>query len=234
MPKCAKSVHTAATGRSPSSDLLARGSPAAPVRRRPQRRMRSAEPATRIVCLGGSAGALAAYRTILHAVPPDSGMAFIIVAHRRIGFDHLLGPLLEAVTPMPVSAIAQRQRIQRNTVVLLPAAHDVAIVDGRLVLSPRRRSGRRPTTITNFLQSLAIEAGGRAVAVILSGFADDGSAALGSIKVLGGVTFAQANAQYADMPRHAIETGHVDFVLSSEEIGRALALLSEAPAPPPM
>ena len=74
-----------------------------------------------IVCLGESAGALSAYRAILRAVPADSGKAFILVAHRRVGFDHLLGPLLEAVTTMPVSAVEQGQRIAPNTVVLVPA-----------------------------------------------------------------------------------------------------------------
>lgn len=177
-----------------------------------------------IVCLGGSAGALSAYRAILRAVPADSGKAFIVVAHRRLGFDHLLGPLLEAVTTMPVGAVEQGQRLAPNTVVLVPAQHDVAIVDGRLVLSRRAKAVGWPTTITSFLESLAIDAGARAVAVILSGLADDGSAALGAIRARGGSTFAQADAEWPDMPRHAIDTGFVDFVLSSENIGRALGM----------
>ena len=182
----------------------------------------------RIVCLAGSAGALSAYRAILRGVPADSGMAFIVVAHRRPGFDHLLGPLLEAVTDMPVSAIVPGQRIEPNRVVLLPAGHDVTIIDRRLVLNAREQARGWPITITTFLQSLAIDAGVNAVAVILSGLADDGSAALVQIKRAGGVTFAQADAEWTDMPSHAIETGHVDFVLSSEAIGSALTALSVA------
>jgi chemotaxis response regulator CheB len=178
-----------------------------------------------IVCLGGSAGALQAYRAILGAIPGDSGMAFIVVAHRRRGFDHLLGPILQAVTTMPVSGVEQGQCIAPNAVVLVPAEHDVTIVDGRLVLSTRAKTVGWPITITSFLQSLAIDAGARAVAVILSGLADDGSAALGAIKAGGGVTFAQADAEWPDMPGHAIETGFVDSVLSSENIGLALARL---------
>jgi chemotaxis response regulator CheB len=180
----------------------------------------------RIVCLAGSAGALSAYKSILRVVPPDSGMAFIVVAHRRPGFDRLLGPLLEAVTTMPVSTIEQGQRIEANTVVLLPSAHDLRLVDGRLLLNACEQTRGWPNTVTRFLQSLAIDAGARAVAVILSGLADDGSAALHGIKGVGGTTFAQRNAAWSDMPNHAIETGHVDLVLSSEGIGRALTLLA--------
>jgi two-component system CheB/CheR fusion protein len=153
-------------------------------------------------------------------------MAFIVVAHRRLGFDYLLGPLLQAVTMMPVNAIVQGQQITPNTVVLVPAQHDVAIIDGRLVLSSRAKTVGWPNTITTFLQSLAIDAGAGAVAVILSGLANDGSAALGAIKARGGATFAQSDAEWSDMPTHAIETGFVDFVLSSKNIGPALMELS--------
>lgn len=155
-------------------------------------------------------------------------MAFIVVAHRRPGFDHLLGPLLEAATSMPVSTVEQGQRLEPNTVVLLPAEHDLAIIDGRLLLNARESGRGGPDTITKFLRSLAADAGVRAVAVILSGVADDGSAALNQIKAAGGTTFAQNNAEWRDMPNHAIETGHVDFVLSSENIGRVLCSLSTA------
>jgi chemotaxis response regulator CheB len=189
-------------------------------------RMNSSRSLFPIVCLGGSAGALSAYQAILRAVPAHSGVAFIVVAHRRLGFDHLLGPLLQTVTTMPVSTVEQGQCIAPNAVVLVPAQHDVAIIDGRLVLSTRAKTIGWPTTITNFLQSLAIDRGPRAVAVILSGLADDGSAAPGAIKAAGGATFAQADPEWSDMPRHAIETGYVDFVLSSEQIGRALSTKS--------
>ena len=155
-------------------------------------------------------------------------MAFIVLSHRRPGFDRLLGPLLETVTAMPVRAIAHQQRIEPNTVVLLPAEHDVALVEERLLLSVREKTPGWPDTFTKFLRSLASGAGSRGVAVILSGLADDGSAALDRIKTAGGITFAQDDAEWSDMPNHAIETGYVDFVLSSENIGRALATLSQA------
>jgi two-component system CheB/CheR fusion protein len=185
-------------------------------------------PPAHVVCLAGSAGALAAYQAILRAIPPDSDMAFIIVAHRRPGFDHLLGPLLRSVTAMPVHDIAQGQSIERGTVLLLPARQDLAFVDGRLLLSAQSNADERITTITRFLRSLAMDTGVRSVAVILSGLADDGSAALGAIKAAGGMTFAQSDAEWSDMPMNAIRTGYVDSVLSSGSIGETLAALARA------
>ena len=54
---------------------------------------------------------------------------------------------------------------------------------------------------------------------------EDGSTALSAIKARGGITFAQSDAVCDSMPRHAIETGHVDFNLTAREIGKYLALL---------
>ncbi len=86
-------------------------------------------------------------------------------------------------------------------------------------------------TISIFMLSLAEACGQRAIAVILSGMGHDGSAALKAIKAAGGMTFAQSNAAYDDMPRHAVETGHVDFILSPAEIASTLLELNAFPAP---
>ena len=50
----------------------------------------------------------------------------------------------------------------------------------------------------------------------------DGSAALKAIKAAGGATFAQSNPAVESMPRHAVETGYVDFILPPAEIAKAL------------
>ena len=85
-----------------------------------------------------------------------------------------------------------------------------------------------PTSITTFLVSLAEGVGSRAIAVILSGMAADGSEALGAIQAGGGTTFAQSGAEYDSMPERAIDTGHVDYILSAAQIGDHLANMLSA------
>lgn len=80
-----------------------------------------------------------------------------------------------------------------------------------------------------FLCSLAEATGQRAVAVILSGLDGDGSAALKAIKAAGGLTFAQSDASFDSMPRHAVETGHIDYLLPATEIAKALLALAHEP-----
>ena len=69
-----------------------------------------------------------------------------------------------------------------------------------------------------------IEFGARAVCVILSGTGADGSLGLKAVKENGGFVIAQNpdEAGYDGMPRNAILTGMVDFILPVAEIAGAL------------
>src|SRR5690606_27534521 len=84
----------------------------------------------------------------------------------------------------------------------------------------RRGAQVPPHPIDDLFVSLAAEFGARAVAIVLSGTGSDGSFGLGAVKEAGGLVLAQApdSAVFADMPRHAIETGLVDSVLRPEEL----------------
>ena len=85
--------------------------------------------------------------------------------------------------------------------------------------------------IDHFLQSLAEDQRGRAIGVILAGTATDGSVGLKAIKAEGGITFAQdpGTAKYNGMPRAAIASGAVDFVLPPEGIAGELAKIGAHP-----
>src|SRR5262249_31618042 len=69
----------------------------------------------------------------------------------------------------------------------------------------------------------------RAIGVILSGTASDGTLGIQAIKAMGGVTFAQddESAKYNAMPRSAIAAGNVDFILSPESIARELTRIGK-------
>jgi two-component system, chemotaxis family, CheB/CheR fusion protein len=80
------------------------------------------------------------------------------------------------------------------------------------------------------MRSLAEEQGHRAIGVVLSGTGSDGTLGISEIKAAGGITFAQdSTAEHDNMPRNAIATGAVDFVLAPEEIGRELVSIARHP-----
>jgi two-component system CheB/CheR fusion protein len=185
----------------------------------------------RVVCLGGSAGGLQGYLEILRSMPADTGMAFVIAPHRGADYAHLLPKILSAATQMPVFDVQEGMALKPNAVFIMPPRTDMTLAGNTFHLRTIPVPITWPKTISTFLLSLAKELGPRAVAAILSGFDGDGSAALKTIKACGGVTFAQSDASVDSMPRSAVETGHVDYLLPAAEMGKAILALAGAPMP---
>jgi two-component system CheB/CheR fusion protein len=100
-----------------------------------------------------------------------------------------------------------------------------------LRLTGREPVSRQPVSVDVLLQSLAEEQGYNAIGVILSGSGSDGARGMEAIKGAGGITFAQdpASARFASMPKSAIETGCVDFILAPPAIARELTRIGRHP-----
>jgi len=180
----------------------------------------------RIVCLCGSAGALSAYMDILRDMPVDTGMAFLILTHRRLGHPCWLPEIIAGTTRMSVQRVEDGTVFIPNHIYVMPPGTDMTTDGSALALAPSSAALGWPHTFDIFLNSLAQSTRRRAVAVILSGMAGDGSAALDAIRASGGVTFAQTGAAYASMPDTAIDTGKVDFMGSASEISMHIAHLA--------
>jgi chemotaxis response regulator CheB len=176
-----------------------------------------------IVCVGGSAGGLDAYIRLLDHLPPDMGVAIVIVNHLR----HVatrLHEILPRHTRMPVTLITEGLVLRPNQVFIIPSQRDLHVLEGEFTLKPISKPRGWPDVITVFLRSLTENWEGQLIAVIVSGFDGDGSAALRGIKEVGGITFAQRpeTASEPDMPESAIDSGWVDYILSPEEIAQAI------------
>jgi len=182
-----------------------------------------------IVCVGGSAGGLDAYIRLLKHLPNDMGVAVVIVNHVRT-LATLLHEILPGCTTMPVELITDSLQIRPNRVFIIPAQRDLHVFHGDFRLEPISKPQGWPDVITVFLLSLAAHWDGKLIAVIVSGYDGDGAEALRAIKEVGGTTIAQRldTAQQPDMPESAIASGFVDFVLSPEEIAKAIVQIAHA------
>jgi len=180
-----------------------------------------------IVCVGGSAGGLDAYTRLLRNLPPDTGVALVIVNHLRTVATSL-HEILPSCTEMPVELITERLVIQPNHVFIIPEQRDLHVQDGEFRLRPISKPRGWPDVITVFLRSLTEHWDGPLVAVIVSGLDGDGAAALAGIHEAGGITIAQRpeTARQPGMPESAIATGFVDLVLSPEEIAREIVRIA--------
>ncbi|HQS59842.1 MAG TPA: chemotaxis protein CheB [Gallionellaceae bacterium] len=182
-----------------------------------------------VVCVGGSAGALDAYIRLLQNLPADMGVAIVIVNHITNMPTHL-HEILPRFTTMPVELITERLQIEPDRVFIIPENRDLHVLDGEFRLEPISKPRGWPDVITVFLRSLTQYWNGKLIAVIVSGYDGDGAAAMCGIQEIGGITIAQklSTATRPDMPESAIASGCIDFILSPEDIAKAIIRIAHA------
>ena len=182
-----------------------------------------------IVCVGGSAGGLDAYIRLLKHLPDDMGVAIVIVNHLRSAAT-LLHEILPRYTKMPVELITERLDIRPNHVFIIPEKRDLHVLGDEFRLKPISKPRGWPDVITVFLHSLTQNWDGKLIAVIVSGYDGDGAEALCGIREAGGITIAQKpeTANQPDMPKSAIDSGYIDFILSPEDIAKEIIRIAHA------
>ena len=180
---------------------------------------------TLIVAIGGSAGALSAYKALLKAMPLNTGMAFVIISHMNPTANSQLALILSRFTKMAVKIASEKMMILANHVYVIPPDADLLIENYRFkVISPR--SGRNKQ-IDVFFISLAEAMGERAIGIVLSGYDGDGSEGCKHIKAHGGKIFAQdKSAEIDQMPLSAQASGCVDFILPLNKVPEKLKSLA--------
>ncbi|NQV23198.1 MAG: PAS domain S-box protein [Rhodopirellula sp.] len=183
-----------------------------------------------IVGIGASAGGLEAFTQLLNALPLDTGMGFVLVQHLDPEHESALTDILSRTTALPVCAVTDNLQVQPNCVYIIPPDTDLSIAEGFLKLQPRSKTRTPHRPIDSFFESLAADHGERAIGVVLSGTASDGTLGLEAIKAEAGITFAQDDsAKYDSMPRSAVAAGCVDLVLSPQEIAEELVRIAKHP-----
>jgi two-component system CheB/CheR fusion protein len=148
-------------------------------------------------------------------MPADNGMAFVVITHLSPTHESHAAAILQRVTPMPVDQVLQPVAIEPNHVYVISPGHSLSMTDGHLMPGEEERVHGRNVAIDTFFRVLAQVRRSRAVGIVLSGTGSDGAVGLQRIREQGGVTLAQTpgDAQHDGMPRAAIDTGIVDFVL---------------------
>jgi two-component system CheB/CheR fusion protein len=181
-----------------------------------------------VAALGASAGGLEAIQEFLDHMPPDTGVAFLVVQHLDPSRESIGPELLGHHTEMPVSQAEDGDRLRPNHVHVTPPDAWISVESGRLRLEHRGDDGT-PTVVDRLFRSLAEDQGGRAVAILLSGAGSDGAAGIGRVREAGGLTMVQdpATARFDSMPRHGISAGRVSDVLPPAELAARLAEYAE-------
>ncbi len=191
-----------------------------------------------VVGIGASAGGLAAFEAFFSGMPVDAepGMAFVLVQHLAPDHKSILSNLIQRYTRMQVFEVEDGMPVQPNCAYIIPPNRDMAFLNGTLqLLEPSAPRGQR-LPIDFFFRSLAQDQHELAIGVVLSGTGSDGTQGVRAIKGEGGIALAQnpESTEYDGMPRSAIATGLVDYVLPPAEMpAQLIAYVSHAFGKPP-
>ncbi len=183
-----------------------------------------------VVGIGASAGGLKALQELLLHLPADLGMAYVLIPHLDPKHESLMPQILQKVSTMPLREVAEGTRVEPNHVYIVTPNTTLGLSEGTLHTIKPRLAGPIQECIDYFLVSLAEAAGEKAIGIILSGTASDGSVGVKAIRAEGGITIAQdESAEFSGMPQAAIGTGAVDMVLSPRGIAEELARIAKHP-----
>ena len=185
-----------------------------------------------VVGIGASAGGLEALERFFDHMPPDTGLAFVVVPHLSPDFKSLMGELLAKRTRMPVCQVTDGVLVQTNCIYVIPPRKNMIITGGRLVLTDIESPHGLNLPIDIFFRSLAQDLSDRAIGIVLSGTGSDGTRGIRTIKEAGGIVMVQddTTAKFDGMPRSAIATGLADHVLPPEEMPQQLLNFTKYPA----
>jgi len=179
-----------------------------------------------IVGIGASAGGLAAFEAFFSGMPVDINpdMAFVLVQHLAPDHKSILADLVKRYTKMQVFEVTDGIRVQPNCAYIIPPNHNMAFLDGELQLLELNAQRGMRLPIDFFFRSLAQDQHERAICIVLSGTGSDGTLGLRAIKGEGGMAMAQdpESTDYDGMPRSAIATDLVDYVLPPEAMAAQL------------
>jgi two-component system CheB/CheR fusion protein len=75
-------------------------------------------------------------------VPPDSGMAIVVILQLAPQYESNLPEVLQSSTRMPVTQVTEMVKIEPNRIYVTPPTQNLAMIDGHISLGKTARIGR--------------------------------------------------------------------------------------------
>ncbi len=185
----------------------------------------------RIVAVGASAGGLEALKLFFKTIPENDKNAYVVIQHLSPDYKSMMGELLKKNTNLPIVQIDDQMEVKEGRIYLIPPANNLVLEDNILRLKEKPKNQTLNLPIDMFFESLAAQREERAIGVILSGTGSDGTRGVRAIKENNGMIMVQdpSEAKFDGMPKSAINTGLVDYILPVEEMGPELKNFLSAP-----
>jgi PAS domain S-box-containing protein len=121
-----------------------------------------------VVGVGASAGGYEAFAQFLDSLPPECGMAFVLVQHLDPKHASSLTEPLTRSSRLPIRQVKDGMLVEINHVYVIPPNTDLMIKDNAMHLSPRDEKVGPQMSADHFLPSLADDCKSQAIGVNLS------------------------------------------------------------------
>lgn len=181
-----------------------------------------------IVAIASSAGGITALSELLGGLPKTFPCIVLVVQHLSPNYVSQLAEILARKVQLPVKSAEQGETTCQGSIYIAPP-------DRHLLVNPDRTLALTHTKLVHFVRpsadalfnSVAATYQEKAVAVVLTGAGKDGAMGVKTIHQMGGKIIVQdpQTAEFNAMPKNAIATGTVDFILPLSEIAAKLIFL---------
>ena len=183
----------------------------------------------RCIVIGASAGGFKVLVDLVSRLPADLPVPVFIVMHVPAHEPSYLPQILSNAGPFRAGHPKDATKIEAGVIYIAPPDHHLLIDDSHVAVKKGpKENGFRPS-IDALFRSAAYSYGPGAIGVVLSGALHDGTSGLWTIKRLGGMAIVQDpdEAEYASMPRSALEYVEADYKVPSKEIATLLKRLAQ-------
>ncbi|MBW2961750.1 CheR family methyltransferase [Mesonia aestuariivivens] len=176
---------------------------------------------SRLIAVGASAGGLEALKSFFSNLPDNDINSYIVIQHLSPDYKSMMAELLSKTAKLPIEEIHDNSTVEPGKIYLIPPINNLTIEDGILHLTEKPKNQKLNLPIDIFLDSLADYKKDQAIALILSGTGSDGTRGIKAIKENDGMVMVQdpREAKFDGMPKSAINSGMVDYILPVEEMG---------------
>jgi two-component system CheB/CheR fusion protein len=178
-----------------------------------------------VVGIGSSAGGVEALVELLASIPRDTKNAYVIIQHMSPDFKTMLPEILSRQSPHDVALAQDGVALRAGCFYLIPPSKMLTVFHGRILLEDRAEAKAKSYfPINHFFESLAKDAGRRAIGIVLSGTGSDGTIGVKALKANYGYVIVQTpdSSKFSGMPRSAIASKASNAILPISEIGKHL------------
>ncbi len=186
---------------------------------------------TRIIAVGASAGGLEALKAFFKNIPATDKNAYVVIQHLSPDYKSMMGDLLRKNTNLPIVQIVDEMKVESGHVYLIPPVNNLILEGNTLRLKEKPNNQTLNLPIDMFFESMAKQRRETSIGIVLSGTGSDGTRGVRAIKENDGMVMVQepSEAKFDGMPKSAINTGLVDYILPVEEMGPELIEFISAP-----